>query len=39
MEVVKGLDVHQYMGRWYKIDSFPSFPAQKRPGHSAPPTL
>ncbi|CAN0907327.1 Temperature-induced lipocalin-1 [Linum grandiflorum] len=24
MKVVKGLDVHRYMGRWYKIDSFSS---------------
>ncbi|TQD86135.1 hypothetical protein C1H46_028308 [Malus baccata] len=25
MEVVKGLDVQRYMGRWYEIASFPSF--------------
>ncbi|CDP10202.1 unnamed protein product [Coffea canephora] len=25
MEVVKGLDVERYMGRWYEIASFPSF--------------
>ncbi|WCJ29864.1 temperature-induced lipocalin [Euphorbia peplus] len=25
MEVVKGLDVKRYMGRWYEIASFPSF--------------
>ncbi|GFY85708.1 temperature-induced lipocalin [Actinidia rufa] len=24
MEVVKGLDLNRYMGRWYKIASFPS---------------
>ncbi|KAK9130472.1 hypothetical protein Sjap_010959 [Stephania japonica] len=25
MEVVKGLDLERYMGRWYEIASFPSF--------------
>ncbi|KAI3513857.1 hypothetical protein L1887_12064 [Cichorium endivia] len=25
MEVVKGLDLQRYMGRWYEIASFPSF--------------
>ncbi|KAK9098352.1 hypothetical protein Syun_025397 [Stephania yunnanensis] len=25
MEVVKGLDLEKYMGRWYEIASFPSF--------------
>ena len=25
MEVVKGLDLQSYMGRWYEIASFPSF--------------
>lgn len=25
MEVIKGLDLERYMGRWYEIASFPSF--------------